>query len=58
MSEQEWDGLIRLPVMLPDGSIAIFWFPATEPLPETFTLELRPDGAYDIIVPQVRELLT
>jgi hypothetical protein len=51
MSE-EYPGLIRLPTMMPDGTIAIVWWPASEPLPETFTLNPTPDnpGICDIIV--------
>jgi hypothetical protein len=42
MSEQ-YPGLIRLPIMQPNGSIAILWWPANEKLPESFILQPTPD---------------
>jgi hypothetical protein len=50
--EQEWPGLIRIPAMLPDGTITIVWWPAEVPLPESFIMRPRPDdpGTYEFII--------
>jgi len=47
----EWLGLIPLSVMLPDGSLAILWWPRGEPLPESFILQptLDDPSAYNIV---------
>jgi hypothetical protein len=41
--KDEYPGLIRLPTMIPDGSITILWWPSSEPLPESFILQPTPD---------------
>jgi hypothetical protein len=44
-------GVIELPTLMPDGTIATMLWPENLPLPETFTLRPTPDdpNVYEII---------